>query len=637
MTPRSPKHFFRLSAICLLFAAPVVAGVFSHVRDVRAQIAAIDQESAGLRCSLAADDLLTGLQLFRLEPRRPPAAIQVALTDLGSPGCAAFTAGPRASRSAIARAEARLTALPARDASERASMQLGSAVLLMMLDLEDASGLTYDTNVEAVNLGDGITARIPDATERLEQAAEALELASATNGVSREEIIEIAKLVGQSRTLTSMADDDFEGSLNTLPQLRAELAPPRAAADHADERLTQAIDRAAAAGGIRAHELDALRSASIAAGRQLMGTSAETLQISFDARSAVLRREEGEAVAAGIVTIALGCGIVILLWRELRRRDESELLRVRERAEILETQLARHNAERALRTTKQLFRAVFEGSNVGMATLDGTGERIEANVALRTMMGGDLEPVRLQAREMLERAVRGDHFSGRAEHGFLRSDGQTLWTELSLSVVRDEPGDPVSAIILVHDVTEHKQLNARLDHETLHDSLTALPNRVHFVRRLAAAIAAGDPFAVVFIDLDGFKTVNDTHGHHAGDDVLRLTAQRLAATVRPTDFVARLHGDEFAVMIGDVRADPTGSEIDDIVGRIHAALDLRIDAAVPAIRITASIGYVRDGTSYDDPEALLRAADDTMYRSKRDGRGRVTAHEPAGGDRRRIA
>jgi hypothetical protein len=155
-----------------------------HVGDARTQIAAIDREGAGLRCGLAADDVLVGLQQFRLDPRRPPIAAAAALVGLGRADCAAFTDGPRARRSAIARAHGALMSLPADESRERATLSLGSAVMLLLLDLEDASGLTYDTNVETVNLGDAITARIPAATERLQQGAAALEIASASNGVA---------------------------------------------------------------------------------------------------------------------------------------------------------------------------------------------------------------------------------------------------------------------------------------------------------------------------------------------------------------------------------------------------------------------------------------------------------------------
>jgi diguanylate cyclase (GGDEF)-like protein len=130
--------------------------------------------------------------------------------------------------------------------------------------------------------------------------------------------------------------------------------------------------------------------------------------------------------------------------------------------------------------------------------------------------------------------------------------------------------------------------------------------------------------------------VNDGLGHHVGDDVLRLVAQRLAATIRPTDFVARLHGDEFAVIISDIDAPLSAGEVDLVVGRIVAALDLSITTVSPALSVSASIGYVRDGAAYDDPEAILRDADAAMYRSKRDGRNRATAHVAGAADAHRA-
>jgi GGDEF domain-containing protein len=257
----------------------------------------------------------------------------------------------------------------------------------------------------------------------------------------------------------------------------------------------------------------------------------------------------------------------------------------------------------AVRMTEQQFRAVFDGSDVGIAIVD-RGDRIDANAALRSMFEDDLDLIAVKAAQMFAEVLGDRRDSYRTEHCFKKSDGEELWVDLSLSAVGGGSNDTVSAVVLVHDITEHKALNARLDHETLHDALTGLPNRVQFIRRLSAIIGKGERFAVVFV-------------------------YRLSTAVRPADLVARLHGDEFAVIIRDICVEDGSGEIEDIVGRLRLALDLSVDTPTTPLRVSASIGYVRDGATYRDAERLLHDADSAMYRSKINGRNRATAHEPA--------
>jgi diguanylate cyclase (GGDEF)-like protein len=455
-----------------------------------------------------------------------------------------------------------------------------------------------------------------------------LELAGHRHELTLSEVVEVEKLSGEAHANNVMANDDFDGALFALPALSSTLNPARAEADRTEAALAAAVDDGVAGGERgRKRDLSALRRAAIAAGQRLMQTSASVLETSFDARVAALRRTKAVVVAVSVVLIVGGWAIAALLWQELRRRHRGELERVQERAAILEMELARGNAERALRMTEQQFRAVFDGSDVGIAIVD-CGDRIDANAALRTMFDGELNLIAAKASAMFNEVLDDRRDSYRTEHCFQKSTGEKLWVELSLSAVRGGSQDAVSAVVLVHDVTEHKTLNARLDHETLHDALTGLPNRVQFIRRLGAMIGKAERFAVVFVDLDGFKAVNDALGHRAGDEVLRTVAYRLSSAVRPVDLVARLHGDEFAVIVRDIRLEEGTAEIDDIVGRLCAALSFAIDSPATPLRISASIGYVRDGASYRDAERLLHDADSAMYRSKLGGRDRATPFEP---------
>jgi diguanylate cyclase (GGDEF)-like protein len=176
----------------------------------------------------------------------------------------------------------------------------------------------------------------------------------------------------------------------------------------------------------------------------------------------------------------------------------------------------------------------------------------------------------------------------------------------------------ISALVLVRQLSalaESRELLRRLAYRAAHDSLTGLPNRAAFTARLEALPG---PVAVVLVDLDGFKQVNDTLGHHAGDLVLAAVADRLRAGVREGDTAARLGGDEFAMLLPDADAEIARA----VVERFLALLAEPVDVEGREVRPRASIGAAL-GTG-TDPEALLRAADAAMYRAKYAGNGSYT-------------
>lgn len=168
----------------------------------------------------------------------------------------------------------------------------------------------------------------------------------------------------------------------------------------------------------------------------------------------------------------------------------------------------------------------------------------------------------------------------------------------------------------------------RLLHRSLHDGLTGLVNRAAILEHLGLVVAqdgqGGRRTGVVFLDLDGFKTINDTYGHTIGDAVLREVADRLRATVRSRDIVARLGGDEFAVVCPDVQDDV---EVERVADRVIARLAEPIAVAGTSFVVTASAGIAISGADLTDPDRLLNASDIAMYAAKRAGGGRCVAHE----------
>jgi diguanylate cyclase (GGDEF)-like protein/PAS domain S-box-containing protein len=234
---------------------------------------------------------------------------------------------------------------------------------------------------------------------------------------------------------------------------------------------------------------------------------------------------------------------------------------------------------------------------------------------------GDREQMRL-LQSHLDRFVAREISTLREESTLITSDGERRWVELNLSMV-DSVGESRFLLVHVHDLTERESAKRSLERMALHDPLTGLANRTLLFRRLgeemAAARSGGHPVGLLYLDLDGFKEVNDTYGHDAGDVVLTAVGRRLAGAVRPDATVARLGGDEFAVL---ARVDGGDGDLRLIADRIRALLrePIGIEAGL-SVSIDVSIGVAttRGGETADD---LIRAADQAMYAVKEGRRAR---------------
>ena len=213
---------------------------------------------------------------------------------------------------------------------------------------------------------------------------------------------------------------------------------------------------------------------------------------------------------------------------------------------------------------------------------------------------------------------------------------------MSVSLVRDVAGQPLYMVSQAEDITERKASGERLAHQAIHDPLTGLPNRLLFVDRLRRALAGTDPhangdgtfpagrIAVLFLDLDHFKVVNDSLGHSAGDRLLVAVADRLRAAIRPDDTVARFGGDEFTVLCTGVPDETTARELAD---RVANAVCRPVQLAEGEVFVTASIGIALSGGELETPETLLRNADSAMYGAKDHGRSRAELFDSGAHDR----
>ncbi len=211
------------------------------------------------------------------------------------------------------------------------------------------------------------------------------------------------------------------------------------------------------------------------------------------------------------------------------------------------------------------------------------------------------------------------------QYRLLRRDGRAIWVRDDTVFEVDRSGPPLLRGVWT-DITREKELEARLEYQAFHDSLTGLANRELFIDRVAHRLRQREPEdragTLLFIDLDGFKAVNDRFGHARGDALLGAVADRLRDAVRPGDTAARLGGDEFAVLLEAIH-DP--EVMAGVARRLHAALEQPYDLQGSPIEVGASIGMV-DLQDAEDAESALQLADAAMYRAKARGRGRVARH-----------
>ncbi|WP_067824697.1 sensor domain-containing diguanylate cyclase [Nocardia inohanensis] len=285
---------------------------------------------------------------------------------------------------------------------------------------------------------------------------------------------------------------------------------------------------------------------------------------------------------------------------------------------------AAREAEARRQLSEARFQAIFEGASVGIGTIDvTTGLVVDVNQAMADVLGVPaadmpgrsvadiLGPENLtEAFEQFQRLLSGTVDRFRLETAHARPDGTETIVDLSMTVVRDSIGAPRFLIGVTVDITERKQLSDQLWHDAHHDSLTGLPNRLLFFDRLHAA---DGQVGVCYLDLDGFKEINDQRGHTAGDQVLRDVAARLRAALPEKAVVARLGGDEFIVLVENCSG---RGELDDVAESLLGALERPFDVAGLEVRVGASIGTALVDTDATAIDELMHAVDTAMYRDK---------------------
>ncbi|MCH8505845.1 MAG: sensor domain-containing diguanylate cyclase [Ectothiorhodospiraceae bacterium] len=279
---------------------------------------------------------------------------------------------------------------------------------------------------------------------------------------------------------------------------------------------------------------------------------------------------------------------------------------------------------------------MFQHSSEAMLVTDAHRRVVRCNPAYSRLTGYRVGDIVGRPSPLLTTAEQGGVMDAQAWEELLREghwegeilarrhNGEPFPAWVNINGIRDD-SDAVSHFLLaMEDISSRKRHEEQLRHDATHDPLTGLPNRTLLLDRLRVAMAQArrnqHELALLFIDLDGFKPVNDAHGHRFGDAMLGVLAQRLRESVRETDTVARLGGDEFIVVLSP----PSGLEVADAIAtEVLTQLSRSVTLQGHQCQVGASIGISRYPLDGVEAEALIMAADEAMYRAKTEGRGRA--------------
>ncbi len=376
----------------------------------------------------------------------------------------------------------------------------------------------------------------------------------------------------------------------------------------------------------------------------------------------------GFAVA---VTLALTAGIVFLTffgdhaettapyWTDLREwvRGLAALVLLFDIYTMYQ-HLQLQRVRRQLADRDELFQLITENAADMIAVVDGAGYRLYNSPAYEKVLGYSMEELNSSSsidqihpldRERVLQAAAKARATGqgqRLEYRMRHKDGSWRILESTASIIQTAAGETERLVIVNRDITERKRAEKMLAHSSFHDGLTDLPNRALFVDRLQHAVTRARrhsdyKFAVLFVDIDEFKVVNDSLGHAAGDELLIQIAKRLVACFRETDTIgrsggidsrpgddglARLGGDEFTVLLEDVFKP---SDAIRVAQRIQEKLATPFEIKGQRIVIAASIGIASSSGAYGEAEEMLRDAEIAMYRAKRAGKARCEVFDPA--------
>jgi len=345
-------------------------------------------------------------------------------------------------------------------------------------------------------------------------------------------------------------------------------------------------------------------------------------QTQTEMRSAERNRAVAFDVAGGVLVLLLAAFASLLLQRQRSLQREAQ-------------------AARSLHESDEKLRALVAASPIATFALDLAGNVQMCNPAAEHVFGwdeasvaGPRAPVWAEgdtALRLTSRVLAGEAVEG-VETAWWTSEGVVRDVSVSAAPVHDVSGQVEGLMVAAVDITERKQFEQQLQRQAFHDGLTELPNRALYLDRLQHALAVRSrnphPIAVLFLDIDGFKVINDSLGHAAGDQLLMEVARRLRSLVRPEDTVARFGGDEFAILLENVRdAGDAGMVAERAMRSVRQPCLL--DGQEVVVTVSVGIAFSEESECDREPGNLLRDADIALYRAKAAGKARAVAFEPS--------
>jgi diguanylate cyclase (GGDEF)-like protein/PAS domain S-box-containing protein len=336
----------------------------------------------------------------------------------------------------------------------------------------------------------------------------------------------------------------------------------------------------------------------------------------------------------GILPLAAAIGAPLLWWLVRQRRFSA-----RRTLEMIRLDGKLQRARDALRQSEERYALAALAANDGLWDWDLARDRCDFSVRWRAILGLESASILPLAREWLDRVHPDDgarlrveidtHLGGgslrlESEHRLRHADGTWRWVLVRALALREGAARPSRLAGSMTDITAWKRAEEELRRAAMHDVLTGLVNRAYFLESLERSMARvhrhpEQTVALLFLDLDRFKQINDSLGHQAGDRILTTIARRLQACVRPGDVLARLGGDEFAVLLDDL-TDP--NDATHIAERMQEVLQAPLPHESTDVVVSASIGIAFGGAELENHEELLRDADLAMYRAKAGGKAR---------------
>jgi diguanylate cyclase (GGDEF)-like protein/PAS domain S-box-containing protein len=360
--------------------------------------------------------------------------------------------------------------------------------------------------------------------------------------------------------------------------------------------------------------------------------SSITYYAGVSAAGMITRLISGLGLYAFLVALPI-IGIIYATYRTYRRNIVDAQQHANEQSRI----------SQALQQSEEHFRNAFDHA-AGMALISAEGQWRRVNGSLCQILGySEQELLATNFQEVtypddlgddlvhIYQLLEGKRRIDQREKRYLHKLGHPIWVLQSASVARNAGGEPLHLILQIQDITERKRAEQQVHHAAFHDALTGLPNRTLLSDRLSLALARARrnkeyQFAVLFLDLDRFKLVNDSLGHTLGDQLLVELGRRLELCMRKADTVARLGGDEFGMLLDGIK-DPYDAIY--IAERIQEELLEPFTLNGHEFLTTVSIGIAFSQTGYESPEDILRDADIAMYRAKANGKARYEVFDVA--------